>query len=75
MIRFNPDEYIDLDKKKIKSCFKIDTKIGLTVIPKDQEELWNNRLNKLKDIIIENLDIKLEEPKKIIKLFYDNLEK
>jgi len=75
MIRFNPDEYIDLDKKKIKSCFKIDTKIGLTVIPKDQEILWKERLELLKDTIIENLDIKLEEPIKIIKLFYDNLEK
>ena len=72
MIRFNPDEYVDSNKKKIKSCFKIDTKIGLTIIPKDQEELWNNRLNKLKDTIIENLNINLEEPIKLIKLFYDN---
>ena len=74
MIRFNPDEYIDLNNKKIKSCFKIDKKLGLTIIPKDQEILWKERLELLKNIIIENLDIKLEEPIKIIKLFYDEIK-
>ena len=73
IIRFNPDDYIDKNKRKIKSCFKMDKIIGLTTIPKNQEELWKKRLEELKETIIENIEIYLEEPIKIIKLFYDEL--
>ena len=71
IIRFNPDDYINENNKKITSPFIINKKLGLTTIPKNKEEEWNNRLLKLKETIIENLEYKSDEPIKIIKLFYD----
>ncbi len=68
IIRFNPDGY-----NKIPSPFKLDKKMGLTTIPKDREEEWNNRLLLLKNTILENIEYKNEEPIKIFKLFYDDL--
>lgn len=50
-IRFNPDSYI-LNGKKIKSCFQINNS-GIQII-KDFKE-WNNRLNKLKEIVEYNI--------------------
>jgi len=71
IIRFNPDDYVNDNNKKIKSCFVIDKKMGLTTIPKNKEEEWNDRLIKLKDTINDNLKYKYDDPIKIIKLFYD----
>jgi hypothetical protein len=70
-IRFNPDDYVDENNKKILSPFKIDKKLGLTTIPEENENDWNNRLLKLKETIKNNLEYKSEEPIIIIKLFYD----
>ena len=70
IIRFNPDSYSE-NGKKIKSCFKNDEKTGLKTIPKNKEEDWNNRLAKLKETIINELDDCTDEPIRIIKLFYD----
>jgi hypothetical protein len=71
-IRFNPDDYIDENNKKILSPFKIDKKLGLTTIPEENLDEWNNRLLLLKETIKNNLEYKSEEPIRIIKLFYDN---
>ena len=71
-IRFNPDDYVYENNKKVLSPFKIDKKLGLTTIPKENENEWNNRLLLLKEIIKNNLEYKSEEPIRIIKLFYDN---
>ena len=73
IIRFNPDDYIDENKKKIKSCFTINKRLYLTTIPKEQKELWKKRLEILKETIMKNIEINLEEPIKEIKLFYDNI--
>ena len=70
-IRFNPDDYVDENNKKILSPFKIDKKLGLTKIPKENLDEWNNRLLLLKKTIKNNLEYKSEEPITIIKLFYD----
>ena len=70
-IRFNPDDYVDENNKKILSPFKIDKKLGLTTIPEENLDEWNNRLLKLKETIKNNLEYKSEEPIRIIKLFYD----
>ena len=72
-IRFNPDDYIDENNKKILSPFKIDKKLGLTTIPKNNENEWNNRLLLLKETINNNLEYKSDEPITIIKLFYDKI--
>jgi hypothetical protein len=71
-IRFNPDDYVDENNKKILSPFKIDKKLGLTTIPEENLDEWNNRLLKLKETINNNLEYKSDEPITIIKLFYDN---
>ena len=70
IIRFNPDAYIE-NSKKIKSCFKNDEKTGFKLIPKNEEDNWNNRLARLKESIINELDNYTDEPIRIIKLFYD----
>jgi hypothetical protein len=62
IIRFNPDDYIDENNKKILSPFKIDKKLGLTTIPKNNENEWNNRLTLLKETILENIEYKYDEP-------------
>ena len=70
IIRFNPDDYTE-NGRKIKSCFKNDEKTGFKVIPKNQQQNWDNRLAKLKQTIINELDNNTDEPIRIIKLFYD----
>jgi len=70
IIRFNPDAYIE-NGKKVKSCFNIDKKTGMRTIPKNQEQKWNNRLEKLKETLAFSLENYKEEPIRIIKLFYD----
>ena len=70
IIRFNPDDYTE-NGRKIKSCFKNDEKTGFKVIPKNQQQNWDNRLAKLKQTIINEISNYTDEPVKIIKLFYD----
>jgi hypothetical protein len=67
-IRFNPDDYVDKNNIKHKSCWKI-SKTGLINI--DNIDLWNKRLNNLKNQIeywISNQTTKLIE---IIELYYN----
>lgn len=69
-IRFNPDDYIDITGKKIKSCWNKNTR-GIYQISKSNEKRWDNRLNKLAERIIywgENGTDKLVE---IEQLYYD----
>jgi hypothetical protein len=49
-IRFNPDDYIDKDNKKISSCWKIN-KEGVCVLKNNKINEWNVRLTLLKDRI------------------------
>jgi hypothetical protein len=69
-IRFNPDEYTDINKIKYKSSWKY-TKKGLCVI-RDEKE-WNTRLNTLKNKVEEwiNPDKILKKTVEVIELFYD----
>jgi hypothetical protein len=70
-IRFNPDSY-KINDKNITSCFSIN-KNGKLKIKKSKNNEWNNRLNTLKNTIIDN--IKYPEFNnnvvKIVNLFYD----
>jgi len=71
VIRFNPDSYIDKNKKKIVSCFDIDPRVGMNVIKPHQLKNWNNRLNVLKNCLNDAIN---NEPNKLIteiKLFFD----
>ncbi len=44
-IRFNPDDYIDENGKKIKSCWRINKHNGLIVIDQKRINEWNKRIN------------------------------
>ena len=68
-IRFNPDDYIDKDDNKIKSPW-IYYKTKIMITP-ENEIIWNNRLNKLKNSIQYYIDNNIDKPIEIIKLFYD----
>jgi hypothetical protein len=71
-IRFNPDDYIDLNGNKINSCWYINNK-GLCVIKKSHNNLWNTRLEKLKDTILFwiNDENKIDKSINIVNLFFD----
>jgi len=73
VIRFNPDAYIDKNKKKVPSCFAIDPKIGMNVIKKDQLKNWNNRLETLKDCLNDAINNEPTELITEIKLFFDSI--
>lgn len=70
-LRFNPDQYVDKNKTKIKSCWSVSKSSGLSIINKTAKNDWEMRLNCLKMQIqywIENKTDKLIE---IVQLFYD----
>lgn len=50
-INFNPDNFIDDNKKTIKSPFKVDSRTGILIIDKNKTTEWNNRLEKLKNVV------------------------
>ena len=53
-IRFNPDGYIDDDKKRHNSCFKYHQQLGTPIIANQKE--WSNRLCALKETIQYHMD-------------------
>ena len=69
-IRFNPDDYIDKNGKKIKSCWKINRNNGIIMIDKNKMKEWEERINSLIEQInywVKNLSKKTIE---IIELYY-----
>ena len=72
LIRFNPDDYININRKKISSCWGNNSK-GLCEIKKSKRKEWENRLMMLSgqiDYWIENKSDKLIE---VVQLFYDEV--
>ena len=70
-IRFNPDDYVDVNNERVRSCWSITKKTGIVKIEYKKE--WNNRLECLKEQInywtqIEN---KTDKTIEIIQLFYN----
>jgi hypothetical protein len=72
-IRFNPDDYIDSNSKKIKSCWIPNKSNGLLYIPKIKETEWSNRLTILKNHIQYWINNKTEKTIEIIQLFYNGM--
>ena len=70
-IRFNPDNYIDANNEKIKSCWSITKKTGIIKIEHKKE--WNARLECLKQQIIywTQPENKTDKTIEIIQLFYN----
>ena len=70
-IRFNPDEYLDLNNKKVLSCFNVDKKLGFNTIPKNQESRWITRLETLKNTVLKSVEKPPIKPIEKIYLYYD----
>ena len=68
-IRFNPDNYINKENKKILSSFKYHKSTGIPLI-RDKKE-WNNRLSIVKEMIKKYLNIIPEKEVTNVFLFYD----
>lgn len=71
-IRFNPDSYIDKNGKKVKSPWLINN-LGLCSISKDNKKEWEERLDKLADIVDYWCDDKNKTNKtiEVVELYYD----
>ena len=75
-IRFNPDDYLDNDNKKITSCWGIDRRNGLSCVKKSKWTEWEQRLDTLKNTVYEVLcidNIDITTPITYINLFYDEI--
>jgi len=68
-IRFNPDEYVDKNGKKIKSCWKLN-KNGIMSILSSKKEEWEERILALKNQIQYWIDNQTEKTIEIVELFY-----
>jgi hypothetical protein len=71
-IRFNPDDYIDKEQKKVKSCWSI-SKTGVLSI--NSKKHWNERLEALKIQVDYWMKHKSEKTLEIVELFYDQFFK
>jgi hypothetical protein len=72
-IRFNPDDYIDSNGKKIKSCWSPNNKTNILHVSKSKQVEWNHRLDVLKNQIQYWLDNTTDKTIEIIQLFYDKM--
>ena len=72
-IRFNPDDYKNINNENITSCFGIDNRSGVLIVKKSKQKEWNERLNVLKNVIEYwiNPANKTDKMIEIIQLFYD----
>ena len=68
-IRFNPDDYTDINGNKIKSCWK-QNKLGIMCIVKNKQTEWEERYNILNQKIQYWIDNPNEKLVEIIELFY-----
>ena len=69
-IRFNPDDYIDMDGKKVKSCFSTDGN-GMLKLSKTKLTEWNMRIDFLKSQISHWCDNPSDKMIEIVNLYYD----
>ena len=72
-IRFNPDDYKNVNNENITSCFGVNAQTGVLIVKKSKQKEWNERLNVLKNVIEYwvNPANKTDKMIEIIQLFYD----
>jgi len=70
-IRFNPDDYKNINNEKIKSCWSINKTNGILVVSLKDKKDWNMRLESLKLQIEYWKNNKTDKMVEIIQLFYD----
>ena len=68
-IRFNPDDYNDINGNKIKSCWKLN-KLGVMCIEKTKINEWETRITNLNQQIQYWINTPNEKMIEIIELFY-----
>jgi hypothetical protein len=69
-IRFNPDDYIDKNGTKVKSCFAAD-KSGIFKVAKSKVADWNMRTNALLQQITYWSETPTTKTIEVVQLFYD----
>ncbi len=69
-IRFNPDDYMDKDGNKIKSCWKLNRTTGLIGLDKKKTKEWEERFNSLVEQINYWIKNSTEKTVEIVELFY-----
>lgn len=72
MIRFNPDEYIDVNGKNVTSCWGVNGK-GICTVKKSKEKEWLKRLERLREEVDywTNSENATKKTVEIVELFYD----
>ena len=70
-IRFNPDDYVNINNERVRSCWSITKITGIVKIEHKKE--WNNRLESLKEQINywTQPENKRDKTLEIVQLFYD----
>ena len=69
-IRFNPDDYVNMEGKKIKSCWKLNRQTGLLVFDVKKNSEYVERINSLVEQIKYWVKNPTEKTIEIIELFY-----
>ena len=69
-IRFNPDDYVNKEGNKIKSCWKLNRHTGLIVIDQKKIKEWDERINSLVEQINYWIKNPTEKTVEIVELFY-----
>jgi hypothetical protein len=70
LIRFNPDDYIDINNINISSCWE-NNKKGICIIKKEKQNEWNDRLNLLKNTINYWINNKTDKIVEQVYLYYN----
>ena len=70
-IYFNPDEYINMTGTKIKSCWYYDSNNLLYI---NDIDIWNIRLNRLKETITYWINNKIKDKYNICKLYFNKYD-
>jgi hypothetical protein len=71
MIRFNPDEYINIQNEKISSCWEYTKEKGLCIIKKSKQQEWQHRLDILTKHIQYISNNRTDKEIDVIHLLYD----
>lgn len=73
-IRFNPDDYINIEKANVTSCFGYN-KLGISVVKNSKQKEWKDRLNSLQKQIEywSNPENKTEKTIEVVQFFFDEI--
>ena len=71
MIRFNPDQYRDQHGKSVPSCWGYTKDRGLCVVKDKYKQVWEKRLDVLKQHIDHIIDAPTKKEVDVLHLFYD----